>query len=143
MKLKTVLFDGVSYAVLDAAGLPVYVHDDNKEVGFDAPSASSRITALNAESAGRRTELAEAQAQLKKFEGIEDPEKAKAAVATVANLAAGDLVQAGKVDEINYARHQEYGAQGRAGRRFVGLAAQQWLRIVEEVAKEAQSRAGG
>jgi hypothetical protein len=43
----------------------------------------------------------------------------------------------------NYARHQEYGARGRAGRRFVGLAAQQWPRIVEEVAKEAQARAGG
>jgi hypothetical protein len=103
MKLKTILLDGVSYAVLDAAGLPVYVHDDNKEVGFDAPSANSRITALNAESAGRRTELAEAQGKLKAFEGIEDPEKAKAAIATVANLAAGDLVQAGKVEEIKVA----------------------------------------
>lgn len=106
MKLKTILIEGVSYAVLDAAGLPVYVHDDGKEVGFDAPSANSRITALNAESAGRRTELAEAQTQLKKFEGIDDPEKAKTAIATVANLAAGDLVQAGKVEEIKAAAIQ-------------------------------------
>lgn len=30
----------------------------------------------------------------------------------------------------NYARHVEYGAQGRAGRRFVGLAAAQWQAIV-------------
>ncbi len=43
----------------------------------------------------------------------------------------------------NYARHVEYGARGRPGRRFVFLAAQQWPRIVEEVAREAQARAGG
>ena len=41
----------------------------------------------------------------------------------------------------NYARHVEYGARGRPGRRFVALAAQQWARIVSEVAAEAQSRA--
>jgi hypothetical protein len=39
-----------------------------------------------------------------------------------------------------YARPQEYGARGRDGRRFVGLAAQQWPRIVREVAAEARAR---
>lgn len=43
----------------------------------------------------------------------------------------------------NYARHQEYGANGRAGRRFVALAAQRWPQIVAEVCREAESRAGG
>tara|TARA_R110002051_G_scaffold230715_1_gene292714 strand:+ start:2594 stop:3031 length:438 start_codon:yes stop_codon:yes gene_type:complete len=43
----------------------------------------------------------------------------------------------------SYAEHVEYGARGRAGRRFVALAAQQWPRIVSEVATEAQARAGG
>lgn len=43
----------------------------------------------------------------------------------------------------NYAKHVEYGARGRAGRRFVALAAQRWQQIVTEVALEAQSRAGG
>lgn len=43
----------------------------------------------------------------------------------------------------NYARHVEYGARGRAGHRFVGLAAQQWQGIVAEVCREAESRAGG
>ncbi len=43
----------------------------------------------------------------------------------------------------NYARHVEYGARGRAGRRFVALAAQQWPRIVSEVVTEAKARAGG
>ena len=30
-----------------------------------------------------------------------------------------------------YARHVEYGTQGRAGRRYVGLAAAQWQTIVD------------
>mgnify|MGYP006921370885 CR=1 FL=1 len=42
-----------------------------------------------------------------------------------------------------YARVAEYGGPGRPGRRFVSLAAQQWQRIVSEVATEAQARAGG
>lgn len=41
----------------------------------------------------------------------------------------------------NYARPQEYGARGRQGRRFVGLAAQQWQRTVSEVVTEAKGRA--
>lgn len=48
-----------------------------------------------------------------------------------------------------YARRQEYGFVGKdslgrtfnqAGRRFVGLAAQQWPQIVKEVATEATTR---
>jgi hypothetical protein len=42
-----------------------------------------------------------------------------------------------------YARVVEYGSRGRAGRRFVALAAQQWPRIVAEVVAEAKARAGG
>lgn len=41
-----------------------------------------------------------------------------------------------------YARHVEYGARGRAGRRFLALSAQQWPRIVSEVAAEARARTG-
>lgn len=41
----------------------------------------------------------------------------------------------------SYARHVNYGAAGRAPRQFVGLAAQQWPRIVSEVCVEARSRA--
>lgn len=36
MKLKTVEINGKQYAEIDTAGLPVYVHDDGKEIGFDA-----------------------------------------------------------------------------------------------------------
>lgn len=42
----------------------------------------------------------------------------------------------------NYARPREYGSRGQSGDRFVALAAQQWGRVVAEVAREAQARAG-
>lgn len=42
----------------------------------------------------------------------------------------------------SYARPREYGARGQAGDRFVGLAAQQWQRVVDEVSAEARTRAG-
>jgi hypothetical protein len=42
----------------------------------------------------------------------------------------------------NYAKFVNDGARGRAPRQFVGLAAQQWPRIVDEVCREAQGRAG-
>ena len=47
MKLKTVEINGKQYAEIDTAGLPVYVHDDGKEIGFDAPLATKKITELN------------------------------------------------------------------------------------------------
>lgn len=44
MKLKTVEVNGKSYAEIDASGLPVYVHDDGQEVGFDAVQAVGKIS---------------------------------------------------------------------------------------------------
>lgn len=43
----------------------------------------------------------------------------------------------------NYARHVEYGANGRAGYGFVRLAAQNWQMVVDEVVQEAKARAPG
>lgn len=42
----------------------------------------------------------------------------------------------------SYARHVEYGARGRPGRRFVALAAQQWGRIVEQACLDAKAAVG-
>ena len=41
----------------------------------------------------------------------------------------------------NYARHVEYGANGRPGRGFVRLATQRWQQTVSQVAIEARNRA--
>lgn len=49
-------------------------------------------------------------------------------VLAIAQAKLGDSVFGGWT--ANYARHQEYGARGRAGRRFAGQAAAQWQMIV-------------
>jgi len=84
MKLKTkkVVIDGVEVEVAVLKdGQPVYVHDDGKEVPFDAPAAMAKIGELNAESKGHRLEAKAANDKLKVFEGIVDPEAAKKALA--------------------------------------------------------------
>ncbi len=69
------------------------------EIAYNVPDLVNKISAVNAESAGRRKEIDALTAKLKEFEGI-DPEKAKAALETVANLDAGKLIDAGKVDDL-------------------------------------------
>lgn len=60
---------------------------------------------------------------------------------TINGAKLGDTVYA--VYTANYARHVEYGTRGRAGRRFVALAAARWPAIVAKVANEAKLRSGG
>jgi hypothetical protein len=52
----------------------------------------------------------------------------------------GDLIYA--VYTANYARHVEYGAQGRPGYGFVRLAVQNWPKIVDKVARRVRAQAG-
>lgn len=68
----------------------------------------------------------------------------------LAGAALGDVITAAYT--AKYARRIEYGFNGtdslgrtysQSGSRFVALAAQQWNRIVNEVATEAQARSGG
>lgn len=102
MKLKTIEVNGATYAeVLD--GKPVFVHGDGKEVAFDAVTTVATISRLNSEAKGHREAKESAEGKLKLFEGIEDAEAAKKALETVANLNSGQLMTAGKVDEIKAA----------------------------------------
>lgn len=84
-------------------GQPVYIHDDGKEAPFDAAAAVSKISALNREAQSHREAKEAAEAKIKAFEGIEDAEAAIKALETVKNLKDGDLVTAGKVEEIKTA----------------------------------------
>ena len=68
MKLKTVEINGKQYAEIDTAGLPVYVHDDGKEIGFDAPLATKKITELNGEAKNHRLAKEAAEEKLAKFD---------------------------------------------------------------------------
>lgn len=63
---------------------------------------------------------------------------ASAIVLEIAKFKAGDRMVAAYT--AAYARHVEYGSQGRAGRGFTRLATQQWGHIVREVTEEAKAR---
>ncbi|MBI5940665.1 MAG: hypothetical protein HY859_09585 [Caulobacterales bacterium] len=99
MKLK--LDEAGHVVVVD--GKPVYTHDDGKDVPFDAVATVATISRLNGEAKGHREAKEAAETKLKGFEGIEDPDAAKKALETIANIDAGQLLTAGKVDEIKRA----------------------------------------
>jgi hypothetical protein len=96
MKLK---LDANGNAVLQD-GKPVYVHDDGKEVAFDAPATVQTISRLNGEAKTHRERAEAAEAKLKPFEGIEDPAAARKALETVKNLDSKKLVDAGEVEKV-------------------------------------------
>ena len=100
MKLKTVEMNGQQFAALDTNGLPVYVHDDGKEIGFDAAQAVSKISALNGEAKSHREAKEVAEANLAKFSGIADPAKALEALETMTKIDQKKLIDAGAVDQV-------------------------------------------
>lgn len=73
MKLK--LDENGQVVVVD--GKPVYIHDDGKEIPFDAPQATQKIAQLNAEAKQHRLAKEEAEAKLTAFDGIDDAQAAK------------------------------------------------------------------
>lgn len=89
-------------------GKPVYVHDDGKELPFDAAGTVATITRLNGEAKTHREGKEAAEGKLKLFEGISDPEAARKAIETVANLEEGKLITAGKVEEIKAAARKTF-----------------------------------
>lgn len=95
MKLK---LDENGHVVVND-GRPVYVYDDGKEVAFDAASTVSKISALNAEAKSHRERAEQYAAVAKQFEGV-DPEAARKALDTMANLDAKKLVDAGEIDKV-------------------------------------------
>lgn len=99
MKLKTVTVDGKQYAEINDSGLPLYVHDDGKEVGFDAGHAVQKISSLNAETKTHREAKEAAEASLKSFEGL-DAEKARNALNTIKNFDDKKLIDAGEAERV-------------------------------------------
>lgn len=95
MKLK---LDENGHAALKD-GFPVWVAGDGKEIAYDVPKLVGDLSRLNADAAARGKEADGLNAKLRLFEGL-DPEKARAALETVANLDAGKLIDAGKVDDL-------------------------------------------
>lgn len=110
MKLK---LDDAGHVVV-SEGKPVFVNDDGKEIAFDAPGTVATISRLNREAQTHREAKEAAEAKVKAFEGITDPEAALKALETVKNLDAGSLVQAGKVEEIKAAATKAADENARA-----------------------------
>jgi len=100
MKLKTVVVDGKTYAETNEQGLPIYIHDDGKEVAHDAPQTVATIARLNGEAKTNRERYEKAESALKTFEGIEDPVAAKKAIETLKNFDDKKLVDAGEVEKV-------------------------------------------
>lgn len=104
MKLK---LDDNGHAVLQD-GKPVYIHDDGKEVAFDAVGTVATISRLNAEARDHRVAKEGALEQLKAFEGIADPAAARKALETLSNLDQKRLVDAGQVEQANLERDKAW-----------------------------------
>lgn len=80
--------------------LPIFVYPDGREAPFDADNTIASIGRLNGEAKAHRERAEAAEGKLKGFEGIEDGEAARKALETMKNIKDGDLVAAGKVQEI-------------------------------------------
>lgn len=113
MKLK--LDENGNVVLVD--GKPVYVHDDGKEIPFDAARTVETIARLNKEAQTHREakEAVEGQLktlgdQVKVFEGL-DPEAARKALQHVKDIGDGKLIEAGKLDEVRTAAKAEYEAR--------------------------------
>ena len=88
MKLK--LDDDGRAAVLD--GKPVYVHDDGREVAFDAPGTVAAIARLNGEARSHRERAEAAEARLKT--ALETPGPVDAGAIDRARAEAAQAVEA-------------------------------------------------
>ena len=96
MKLK---LDENGHVVVQE-GKPVYVHEDGKEVAFDASGTVSTIARLNAEAKSHRERAESAEKSLKGFDGIADPAAARNALDVVSKLDQKKLVDAGEIDTV-------------------------------------------
>lgn len=96
MKLKV---DENGNAVI-TDGKPVYVHDDGKEIAFDAPGTVATIGRLNAEAKEHRLAKEALETKFSKIPADFDFEKATQALTTVKNLADKQIVDAGEVDKL-------------------------------------------
>jgi hypothetical protein len=104
-------------------GKPVYVHDDGKEIAFDAAATVATISRLNGEAKSHRERAEEAEKRAKLFDGIEDPEAARKALDVMKNLDDKKLVDAGEVEKV----------KGEAVKAYEARLADQSKRHAEEL----------
>jgi hypothetical protein len=113
VKLKTIDVNGTTYAEVQD-GKPVYETDDGKAVAFDAPYTNATIKRLNAEAKTHREAKEAAEAKLKGFEGIDDPDHARKALETLKNLDDKKLIDAGEVEKVKREAKEAFDRQFEA-----------------------------
>jgi len=99
MKLKLDANGNVVTKEVNGVKMPVYVHDDGKEIEFDAAGAMQKIRDVNAEARDHRLKFEEADGKLKAFEGIEDPAAAKRALETVKSFNGKQALTAEEIEQ--------------------------------------------
>jgi hypothetical protein len=95
MKLKT---DENGQVVVED-GKPIYIHDDGKEIPFDAKAAFIKIKEQGTENKTWREKYQALETKLEPFQDL-DPEVARKALATVKNLEDKQLIDAGEVETV-------------------------------------------
>jgi hypothetical protein len=121
MKLK---LDDDGHAVLDN-GKPVYVHDDGKEIAFDAAATVATINRVTEESKRYKERAQTAEEAAKAFEGIDDPSAARKAMETVKNLDQKKLVDAGEIETVKSEISKAFQSQlDEVGKRAEALETQ-------------------
>ena len=95
-------YDANGNITMDADKKPIFINTDGAEAPFDADATVATIGRLNGEAKAHRIAKEAAEAALKPFKdaGIEDAAAAAQAIALAKNIKDGDLVTAGKVQEI-------------------------------------------
>jgi hypothetical protein len=92
---------------LDSDGFPIRIDSEGNEssVKDDGIDYLQRTVA---ESISRKNKLKELEQQLEKYQGIDDPDKAREALQTVQNLEDKKLIDAGKAEEMKKQIQQQY-----------------------------------
>jgi hypothetical protein len=96
-------FDDKGQVVLQEVSgqkMPVFIHPDGREAPFDGDTTVANTGRLNGEAKSHREGKEAAELKLRAFDGIEDAEAARKAIELAKNIKEGDLVAAGKVQEI-------------------------------------------
>jgi hypothetical protein len=106
MKLK---LDGSGNAVLQD-GKPVYVHDDGKEVAFDAPAAVGKIKELADDRDNWRKEAGKSKDALQQWEPLGDPKAAREMIERAKSIKQGELIEAGQLDKVKQEIQSAYEA---------------------------------
>lgn len=109
MKLK---FDEAGHVVVHE-GKPVYVHDDGKELPFDAPATIKAINDRGAENKKWRESYEAEAAKVKAFEGL-DPEVARKAIEKTKDIEDGKLIAAGQLDKVKQEMEITFGEKLKA-----------------------------